>query len=193
MAAAKDAVKAKLKEIAKVKSKITKKKRKVTKKKRVVRTRRKKIARKRKTGRTSHYITGTYDAVKCKEPVKYRSSWELTVAQHLDDDPTVESFEYETIIIPYITSRTSMRIRKYIPDFIVKYSDGRTVIIEVKRQSALNQRTIMVKAEAARKFAATKGWEYVFWTENIVMKLRKIQEAKEKLSLASISAQPAQL
>ena len=155
----------------------------VVKKKTTVKKRKRKVARKRKNGRTSHYITGTYEAKKCKRPVEYRSSWELIVAKHLDDDPCVESFEYETIVIPYITSKTSKRIRKYIPDFIVKYSDGRVVIVEVKRQSALEQRTIKAKAEAAREYAAQKGWEYVFWTDNLVMKLKKIQETKEKLSL----------
>lgn len=163
----------------------------VKKKKAAPRKRRKK-PRVRKTGRTSHYITGTYEAAKCKQPVKYRSSWELIVAKHLDDDPEVESFEYETIVIPYITSKTSMRIRKYFPDFIVSYKDGRTVIIEVKRQSALTQRTIMVKAEAATKYAKEKGWEYIFWTDKIINELRKLQEAKEKLSSASTSQPPAQ-
>ena len=152
----------------------------VKKKKAPVKRRRRKIARKRKTGRTSHYITGTYNAKKCKRPVEYRSSWELIVAKHLDDDDTVESFEYETIVIPYITSKTSMRIRKYIPDFIVKYCDGRVVIVEVKRHSALTQRTIIAKADAAREYAAKKGWEYVFWTDKLVMELKKVQEAKEK-------------
>ena len=162
---------------------IEKKKVVVKKKKAPVKRRRRKIARKRKTDRTSHYITGTYDAKKCKRPVEYRSSWELIVAKHLDDDDSVESFEYETIVIPYITSKTSMRIRKYIPDFIVKYSDGRVVIVEVKRHSALKQRTIIAKADAAREYAAKKGWEYVFWTDKLVMQLKKIQEAKEKSSL----------
>lgn len=130
--------------------------------------------------RKKHYITGTYNAKKCKNPINYRSSWELTVAQHLDEDPNVESFEYETIVIPYITNKKTNRIRKYFPDFIVHYKSGNTTIIEVKRESALTQKTIQIKAEAAIKYAAQKGWSYIFWTESIIMPLKKMLEAKQK-------------
>jgi hypothetical protein len=136
--------------------------------------------KKRKRKRKSRYHTGIHISPKCKEPIKYRSSWEKTTAQHLDFDPLVEKYEYESLKIPYISNKKTKKTKNYIPDFLVYYVDGRKVLIEVKRVSALNQRAIVKKAEAAREWASKNDCVYCFWTDNIIKALKKIQKAHEK-------------
>ena len=132
--------------------------------------------RRKRKRRGRHYISGLYQAQKCLVPVKYRSSWELIVSKHLDADPTVLKFEYETLKIPYVFNIKTRKIRNYYPDFIVYYVDGRKVIIEVKRNSALNNVLVMRKASAAREWASKNGMSYVFWTESIIKPLMKIYQ-----------------
>jgi hypothetical protein len=134
-----------------------------------------KTTKKRKRKRRGrHYIAGVYKAVKCVNAVHYRSNWERVVTLHLDADPTVLKFEYETLKIPYVFNIKTRKIRNYYPDFIVYYADGRRVIIEVKRNSALNNSLVLRKAVAAREWANKNGMEYVFWTESIIKPLLKI-------------------
>lgn len=138
-----------------------------------------KATKKRKRKRRGrHYISGVYKAAKCVNAVHYRSGWELVVTKFLDADPTVLKFEYETLKIPYVFNIKARKLRNYYPDFIVYYVDGRKVIIEVKRNSALNQIMVLRKAIAAREWAAKNGMEYVFWTENIIKPLMKIYQEK---------------
>jgi hypothetical protein len=120
------------------------------------------------------YKTGVFQAVKCKQPIKYRSSWELVVAKFLDYDDTVLKFEYENMKVPYISNRKTMKIRHYIPDFFVEYKDGRKVIIEVKPSNKLTQIKVVKKAEAIRYWANSYDIEYVFWTEITIKELKKI-------------------
>jgi len=111
--------------------------------------------------------------------MKYRSGWELTVAKHLDNDPLVDYYEYESIKIPYISNKRSGKIRNYLPDFFVVYTDGRKVLIEVKRLTALGQLLVQKKADAAKLWAHKNNAEYAFWTDPIIKTLQKIEKAKK--------------
>lgn len=133
--------------------------------------------RTRKGKRQTHYITGTHISPKCPRPVVYRSSWELYVCKHLDEDQQVLSYDYEPYKIAYTSNARSGRVRFYIPDFVVNYADGSQKIIEVKRNSALNNITVVKKAEAARRWCESltkKGrlTTYEFWTETIIFPIR---------------------
>jgi hypothetical protein len=112
--------------------------------------------------------------------MKYRSGWELTVAKHLDENPEVLHYQYEAIKIPYILNKRTGKIRNYLPDFYVTYTSGRKLLIEVKRNSALNQLLVKKKEAAARLWAMKNGSEYEFWTDQIVLTFQKIQKAQEK-------------
>lgn len=115
------------------------------------------------------------------------------MCKHLDDDITVASYEYEPYKIAYIANVRSSKVRFYIPDFVVTYTDGSVKIIEVKRTSALNNNVVMKKAEAAKRWCESlkkqKGIEhsYEFWCESIVFPLMKkykaIEETQAKLLL----------
>jgi hypothetical protein len=134
--------------------------------------------RTRKGKRQTRYITGTHVSSKALHPINYRSSWELYVCKHLDEDNQVLSYEYEPYKIAYISNTRSGRVRFYIPDFVVKYVDGSQKIIEVKRTSALNNNTVVKKAEATKRWCESltrKGMPttYEFWTEAIIFPIRQ--------------------
>jgi hypothetical protein len=127
------------------------------------------------------YITGTHSSDKCKNsPMKYRSSWELVVAKYLDFAEDVLSYTYESIKIPYVSNLKSSRVRYYIPDFIVTYKTGKSVIVEVKRKSAVDQHLVSKKAQFATYYAKNNNMEYEFWTEDEIKKLKKLLENKTK-------------
>lgn len=136
----------------------------------------KKVARKRR----SHYHTGTHASYKSITPVSYRSGWELTVAKFLDYDPNVIAYAYEALAIPYVSNLKSGKVRRYYPDFFVKYKNGVKLVIEVKRESHLTNATVIKKAEAAKKWCEQYGYQYQFWTNKDIEKLRKFNESIEK-------------
>lgn len=134
--------------------------------------------RTRKGKRQTHYITGTHISPKCPRPIQYRSSWELYVCKHFDEDPQILSYDYEPYKIAYTSNARSGRVRFYIPDFVVNYVDGSQKIIEVKRNSALNNNTVVKKAEAARRWCESltkktgRLHSYEFMTETIIFPIR---------------------
>jgi hypothetical protein len=77
-------------------------------------------------------ITGVYRSAKCKKKAPgFRSSYELKVHWHLDNNPDVEWYDYEPFRVPYRDAAGKQRA--YIIDFVVKYrGKDRLVAIEVK-------------------------------------------------------------
>jgi HJR/Mrr/RecB family endonuclease len=82
--------------------------------------------------------------------MKYRSGWECVFACLLDNDPTVKSYSYESIVIPYMSNKTTRKVRRYFPDFFITYVDGSRVLVEIKPRRKLVQRTVIKKLEAAK-------------------------------------------
>ena len=129
--------------------------------------------KKRKGGRRRrrHYITGTYNSTKCTSgPINYRSSWELSVAQYLDLDTTVATYQYEALQVPYLFRG---KTHTYYPDFIVQYNNGKKVVIEVKRKDKLLDLKVVAKQKAVKVWCASNGYEYVFWTNLMIEAIRK--------------------
>jgi hypothetical protein len=115
----------------------------------------------------------------------YRSSWELRVMKHLDENPSVIWWASEELPIPYMNPIDN-KMHRYFPDFIVKVrkKDGlvMTYILEVKpdiqtkrpvqkRKTkkfiqematyAINQE----KWKAADIFCQEHGWQFKLITE----------------------------
>lgn len=109
-----------------------------------------------------------------------RSSWEIKVCKWFDSHPSVLKWGSEEIKIPYIKPTTG-RVHMYYPDFIAAIQDKtgatRRYILEVKplketmiteKSSPYDRAQILVneaKWEAARAFAAAKGFEFRIITE----------------------------
>jgi hypothetical protein len=83
----------------------------------------------------------------------------------LDSNPEVETWSYESVVIEYISNVRCMKVRKYYPDFLVKYRDGRTELIEVKPKRKLEQLTVKKKMTAAMLWCAERGMTYRIMTE----------------------------
>lgn len=144
---------------------------------------------KKRRRKKSRYHTGVHNSPKCPTPIHYRSGWELTVCQYLDLDPNVLAYGYECVIIPYTSGPTTKKIRKYFPDFVVWYADGKIRMVEVKRQNQLTNPRVQRKAEAARLWCDQQNPKmiYEFWTDKVVLPLQKafklrkqVQEAKQR-------------
>ena len=83
----------------------------------------------------------------------------------LDAHPEVETWSYEKTVIEYVSNVRTKKIRKYYPDFFVKYKDGRVELIEVKPKRKLEQAVVKKKAEAARLWCEVNGLTYKILTE----------------------------
>jgi hypothetical protein len=120
--------------------------------------------KKRKKKRKGHYIRGTYTSPIAGE-CKFRSGWEYRLMIHLDANPEVEFWSYEKTVIEYVSNVRTKKVRKYYPDFLVRYKDGRTELIEVKPKRKLEQAVIKKKMAAALLWCAEHGMTYRIVTE----------------------------
>lgn len=94
--------------------------------------------------------------------VGYRSSWERAAVEKLDKEERVVSFEYEPLRIPY---RRGGSFRFYIPDLLVRYYDGRKVLVEIKPDALVSHGQNLAKFAAARKYCAENDMLFEVWTE----------------------------
>lgn len=121
-----------------------------------------------------------------------RSSWERFFCSNLDHNPNVEKWGSEEFAIEYISPKDG-RIHRYFVDFIVKFKNGKAVMVEIKpfgqtvppavpkkksnKALARFQEDTMVflinqaKWNAAMTFARQKGMDFVVYTENELRKL----------------------
>lgn len=78
----------------------------------------------------------------------FRSSWEQSFCQSLDNNPNILKWNSEEIAIPYVKPTTG-RVHKYYPDFWVKYKNkhGQVIqeMIEIKPAKQTRQPTIRGK------------------------------------------------
>jgi len=95
--------------------------------------------------------------------ITFRSSWELTFMQFLDQNPSILQWGSEIIAIPYIKPTTG-RKHKYYPDFWVKYKNKKGEIlqdlIEVKPEKQTKQPTTVGKSKK------TQIYETLTWAVN---------------------------
>ncbi len=85
----------------------------------------------------------------------YRSSWERDMMFHLDSNDDVSSYGYECVRIPYYDIDNHKR--NYVPDFLVTYSDGRRVLVEIKPKQFLDNEKTKLKADAAWLYCFANG------------------------------------
>lgn len=128
--------------------------------------------KKNENGQTK-YITGEFTSKKNDGSVyPYRSSYELAYLEQLEADDNVVKFLYEPFCIDYIDSYK--KVRKYVPDFFVLYSDGKIKIAEIKPEAMLQDYDVRAKAKAVQQHIAENyegiDIEYQFVTEKMLFK-----------------------
>ena len=121
--------------------------------------------RRKRRKRGSRYHRGTHVSSLTGESYKFRSAWEQKVMIYLDTCPYVESWTYEKTVIEYISNIRTKKVRKYYPDFFVKYKSGLVEIIEVKPKRKLEQLTVKKKSDAAHRWCKENGMTYRIFTE----------------------------
>ena len=70
--------------------------------------------------------------------------------------------EAAQIVIPWIDGQKHQR--RYVPDFLVEYEDGRIVIIEVKDPSRLDSNEAQRKRKAAEIWCRQRHMDYLIAT-----------------------------
>ena len=140
--------------------------------------------KKRKRRRKGRYKTGVHKSLKASKPIEYRSGWEQAVCIYLDYEPSVISYEYESIAIPYISNLRTGKVRRYFPDFFIHYSDGKKVMVEVKPNNKLTNRLVMKKTEAGKQWCQQNQIIYELWTNQLIEKIKKINEINNKIKIA---------
>ena len=122
------------------------------------------------------------------DPTKifYRSSFELKLLSWLDNSDAVEWYQSEEFYIPYFDPSRN-KAGHYYPDVLVKFKNGKTILIEVKpfkeTQLPINKKPEdgrsqkrylkecliysknTAKWSAAQKYASARNWEFKIMTE----------------------------
>jgi hypothetical protein len=111
----------------------------------------------------------------------FRSWWERRAIDVLETDPTISSFSYESLVVPYTWSGQP---RRTVPDFLVTLVTGSILVAEVKPSGYVKNPKEQAKAEAVRAFCATRGWLYETWTEARLwpgLSRKEVQDAVKRM------------
>jgi hypothetical protein len=127
---------------------------------------------KKKRRRKKRYHTGEHTSPKLVGECSYRSGWELKYMQYLDADPSVASYSYESVKIPYVSNSRTGRVRTYYPDILITHVDGTLVLVEIKPSKRLVQTIVKKKLAAAEGWCRTNGATLVIITEKELKGLR---------------------
>lgn len=94
---------------------------------------------------------------------KYDSDLERRMMGRLERDPHVAKWmKRHGITIPWINGQKHQR--RYVPDFLVQYEDGRKVVLEVKDPSRIDSSDVQRKRKAAEMWCKQREIEYVIAT-----------------------------
>lgn len=85
---------------------------------------------------------------------------------YLDGSDEVTTWSYEQIVIEYVSNVRSKKVRRYYPDFYVKFVDGHEKIVEIKPSRKVNHSIVQKKAAAAQEWCSAHGMLYVILTEH---------------------------
>jgi hypothetical protein len=81
----------------------------------------------------------------------------------LERDPyVVKWMKRHGISIPWIDGQKHQR--RYVPDFLVEYEDGRKVVLEVKDPTRVDSNDVQRKRKAAEMWCKQRRMEYVIAT-----------------------------
>lgn len=120
---------------------------------------------KRRRKRKGHYHTGVHVSTKTGRDHKYRSGWELSYMQWLDSCVDVATWDYECLIVPYVSNVRTGKLRKYYPDFLVTHADGSQELVEIKPARRVHQAKVAKKLAAAADHCRARGMTFNIVTE----------------------------
>lgn len=106
------------------------------------------------------WCKGQHTSSKTGKTFNYRSSWEKQYMEMLDSDPDVIEWDYEFQVIKY---EMDGEIRRYLPDFLVHYSDGTRKLVEVKPGPLRDTKMNEAKRSAALRYCEENCLQYEEW------------------------------
>lgn len=90
---------------------------------------------------------------------KFDSRLEERMMRRLEKDAEVAKWQKRhTITIDWIDPNGKRR--KYRPDFLVEYTDGRKEIVEVKGANMMDSPSVLRKEASAQEWCRKRGMEY---------------------------------
>ena len=94
---------------------------------------------------------------------RYDSELERRTMERLERDSAVAKWmKRHGVSIPWIDAQN--RQRRYVPDFLVEYADGRIALLEVKDASRIDSDDVKRKRSAAELWCKKRGMEYIIYT-----------------------------
>jgi len=112
------------------------------------------------------YKQGKFYSTKNNKEIHYRSSYELTAYQILEQMSEVVSYETEAFRIDYNWNGS---VHSYLPDILVEYFSGKKEIIEVKARWQIKEERTVAKIKAAKKFAKKNKMIFSVWDEGVLL------------------------
>ena len=144
----------------------------------------KKRAQTNRTGNKTKFSQGIFipeNTEKYKQPYdsymnksqypEYRSSWELKFFKFLDKNSDVEYWTSEPFAISYMSPKDG-KIHRYFPDVLVKFKNGKKLLVEIKPDYQTSDPINLAKWESAKNFCQQYGLEFIVLTENNFKKFK---------------------
>lgn len=112
-------------------------------------------------------LRGLVSSQKSNRQINVESSLERDYSYLLEFDINVDSYVEQPVTIQYNANGV---MKKYTPDFLVKYIDPleAPILVEIKYREDIrnNWSTLKPKFKAAKEYAKQKGWQFKIYTEN---------------------------
>lgn len=119
------------------------------------------ISGKRKAYGKNNHLSGQYVSTKNSKEMHYRSSWELATMKWLDLNSNVQSYQYESIRIPYLLEEGNRsHLRHYVPDFLIEFTSGEKELWELKPEKLSQNEKTKAKVVAAKNYCDELGIEF---------------------------------
>ena len=115
--------------------------------------------------------------------ITYRSLWERQTFKWCDENSKIAKWSSEEVAIPYILM-TYGRHHKYYPDLKITYTNGKTVIVEIKPKRQTKPPKVKARKTPkyikevfaygmnrynwtySEEYVKDRGWEFEIWTED---------------------------
>ncbi len=113
-------------------------------------------------------LTGVINISQVNKPVQFESSLERDFIYLLEFNSNVKFYLEQPLEIKF--EDLEGKKRKYTPDFIVEYFDGKIELIEIKYKSVLISKRdeLEVKFDAAKKFCKKNKFEFKVITDEYI-------------------------
>jgi len=133
--------------------------------------------------------TGSVWLPRLRRKIHYRSGLERRIFLEIDSYSLVTDIESEKLYIQYLWKGARLN---YVPDLILKLSNGRVWIIEIKPASLVSEDQNQAKFAGARKFCSNTGDHLQFGILTGREDVRRVLPAHQGISLVEQQSRFAQ-